>query len=112
MNQENHNREDLGKIAEDLQSLGVGSRLKVLLTFKVNPNEFHYTNTTIFISSYLEKNSFGSETEIKYYQDPPGRRNMLRISGSFLDVRKIQEDFSKFPWVLEGGVELISEEEY
>ena len=112
MNQENHNREDLEKIAEDLQSLGVGSRIRVVLTFSVNPNEFRYTNTTMFISSYLGKNSFSPETDIKYYQDPPGGRNMLRISGPFTDVRKIQEDFLEFPWVVREEVKVISEEKF
>ena len=111
MNQENLNQEEIRELIKDLEGVGLESRLRVLVSFDVNPNEFLYTNTTMFISSYWEKNTFRPETEVQYYKDPEDR-NMLKISVSSIDVRKIQKDFPSFPWVDEKTIEVISEEQY
>lgn len=115
MNQENLNQEEIRELIKDLEGVGLESRLRVVLSFGVNLNEFLYTNTNMFISSYWEKNTFHPETEVQYYEDPEDRnmlKKILKISGSFLDVRKIQEDFPSFPWVDERTIEVISEEQY
>lgn len=111
MNQENLNQEEIRELIKDLEGVGLESRLRVLVSFDVNPNEFLYTNTTMFISSYWGKNTFHPETEVQYYKDPEDR-NMLKISGSSIDVGKIQKDFPSFPWVDERTIEVISEEQY
>lgn len=111
MNQENLNQEEIRELIKDLEGVGLESRLRVVVSFDVKPNEFLYTNTTMFISSYREKNTFHPETEVQYYREPEGGKNTLKISGSSLDVRKIQEDFPSFPWVDERTIEVISEEQ-
>ena len=111
MNQENHNPEEIRELIKDLEDVGLGSRLRVLVSFSINPNEFLYTNLNMFISSYWRDNSFNPETNVEYYKDPE-ERNILKISGSSIDVRKIQEDLKSFPWISGETISLISEEKY
>lgn len=112
MNQENLNQEEIRELMKDLEDVGLESRLRVEISFDVNHNEFLYTNITEFTSSYWKKNSFHPETRVQYYREPEGGKSTLKISGSSLDVRKIQEDFPSFPWVDERTIEVISEEQY
>lgn len=111
MNQENLNQEEIRELIQDLEDVGLESRLRVEISFDVNANEFLYTNVTVFTSSYWGKNSFNPETKVEYYKNPEGK-NILKISGSSTDVRKIQEDFPSFSWVNERTIELISEEKF
>ena len=110
MNQEKFSQEEVENLIENLESIGIESKIFLTLSFEVNPNEFLYTNIKMFVDSYWGKNSFHSETKVNPRFEMAGGKGKITISGIERDVRKIQKEFPSFSWVKSESVKVISEE--